>query len=105
MSEPNPKPGMLPEETLRYNRLAVIHRIYATVLYQFVKSGATTEQIASRLHWKKADVVKMLTHPEKWTLSIVSDLLLAMDAEAEDWKFRAFPPAERVEDEVRQMAP
>lgn len=73
-------------ETMRYNRLAVVHTIYAKVLYQLVRTESSTEQIAKRLGLKRAAVVKLLDDPGKWSLSTVSDLLLAMGSEVGEFQ-------------------
>ena len=99
MNEP-----VLDEETLTYARLAMIHRIYATVLYQKVRTRSPVGFLAQRLRWTVQQMTNCLEQPEGWTLDTVSDLLLAMNCEIAAVVIHPFPELPTVPQESAAVA-
>ena len=81
------KTERLPRRDVYYFRRRFVNRVYSELVAFFAKeaeqSGATKSKIAKRLGCDPAQITRWLKHPSNLELETISDLLLALDAEAE----------------------
>lgn len=73
------------QDVLHFARLATYSRFYAAVLSVFVgrcrNCGFSLNALATALRRSEQEIGLLLEQPEKWTLDVVSDLMLAMGCE------------------------
>lgn len=77
----------LAKRDIYYYRRRFINRVFGSLAKFFAqeaeKHGATKSKIAKRLDVDPAQITRWLAHPSNLTLESISDILLALDAEAE----------------------
>ena len=78
----------LTQRDIYYYRHRYRERVYQSVMAYFARcaerTGVTKAQISKSLDRDPASISRWFSGPGNWTLDIVSDLLLAMDAEMSD---------------------
>lgn len=77
----------IPRNKLAYFRARLRNRLYDFIITAFVREQETgklsKKQLAERIGRRPEQITRWLSGPSNWTLDTISDLLIAMGAEAE----------------------
>lgn len=89
----------LKKRDVYYYRRRFLNRVFSSLAKFFadeaMSHGATKGMIAKKLDVDPSQITRWLSHPNNLTLASISDILLALDAEAEP--FEIVPFRERVQ--------
>lgn len=84
----------LSKRDLYYYRRRFLNRVFSELAKYFSdeaeKNGATKSKIAKRLDVDPSQITRWFSGPSNLTLESISDILLALDAEAEPFKIVPF---------------
>lgn len=84
----------LPKREVFYYRRRFVNRVFSALAKFFAQEaeshGATKSVIAKRLGVDPAQITRWLAHPSNLTLESISDILLALEAEAESIEIVSF---------------